>query len=154
MPHKTAWRLLSESLLAVATVGLLASSALEPRRMSGMVKADDVERKASDQANPLDAAQLQKLNLEIESLRRKNGWPDKISVFIPVITACVTVAGFWAGLWQFKVQQEKDREVKLRDQQIASDNLIRANINELAHAPPTSSPRCPGWCSSSKTWTR
>lgn len=75
----------------------------------------------------LSAAQLEKLNLEIENLKRHSNWEDRLVKFLPMIATFVAVAGFFFTVWQAQLnivlarqEQEKDRINKVQNQ-IRSD---------------------------------
>lgn len=57
------------------------------------------------------ALQLEKAELEVKKLRKDaaSHWYDPVMALIPIITAVVTVAGFWWGILQYKDQQEQNR---------------------------------------------
>ncbi|HYX71479.1 MAG TPA: hypothetical protein VE732_01805 [Nitrososphaera sp.] len=76
----------------------------------------------SNQSNNLAAAQLEKLKLEIEDLRNKGKWDERISRYIPLISVLVTVAGFTFGVYQFRVQHKanlvsQEKTAKFNDEQ-------------------------------------
>lgn len=89
--------------------------------------------------DPLAHAQLEKLQLEIESLRKKSKWETFLQV-APLATAVIAVIGFFFGIYQYQNQQEKDRvqqekdritrevdqRLRLQDQwRTGSDNLLK-----------------------------
>ncbi len=79
-----------------------------------MSTAIQVENSGQAKETPNDdraTAELQKLKLEIESLKSKNKWEASIGRFLPIITALVAIGGFWITLHQFTVQQ-KNRETE------------------------------------------
>jgi hypothetical protein len=65
-------------------------------------------------------AQLEKLKLEIEELKDRKRWADRVARYIPLFSVLITVAGFCFGVYQFRAQQA-DNEKKLfqnRDMEI------------------------------------
>jgi hypothetical protein len=88
--------------------------------------------KTSDHiVNPLEqqltAAQIEKLNLEIEKLKQQHEWTEQISKLLPIIASLIAVCGFLFTVWQAqrnesltRQQQEKDRIAKIQAQ-IRSD---------------------------------
>jgi hypothetical protein len=89
-----------------------------------------VEKEPRDSSNALADAQLEKLKLEIENLRTKK-WEDRISKFVPMVTALVAVIGLLITINQFTAQQRKDREAKVQEQNIKDETQIRSNIDQL-----------------------
>jgi hypothetical protein len=70
----------------------------------------------------LAAAQLEKLRLEIEALKNKSKWGERISHYTPLISVLVTVAGFTFGVYQFRIQYKANLDAqkenaKMRDEQ-------------------------------------
>lgn len=58
--------------------------------------------------NGLQAAQLEKLRLEIEDLRRNKPWSGRLTDWVPIITALIAVAGFLLGIVQTNKAREKE----------------------------------------------
>lgn len=56
----------------------------------------------------LSQAELDKLKLEIESLRKKNKWETFLQI-APLATTFIAIIGFFFGFYQFQQQQERDR---------------------------------------------
>jgi len=78
---------------------------------------------------PLADAQLKKVELEIEELRRKKTWGFKFTQSIPLITALVAVGGLLLNTQQFlsaqKAQLERDRTAKAQEEKQQMENLER-----------------------------
>src|ERR1700687_6424066 len=56
----------------------------------------------------LQAAQLEKLRLEIKDLRRNRPWSGRLTDWVPIITALIAVAGFLLGIVQTNKAREKE----------------------------------------------
>lgn len=80
-------------------------------------------------------AQLEKTYLEIENLKKENGWPKKLAVYLPLITAVLTVGGFLFGIYQFINEQRKERLAKEVEQILKIDNQILLNIEQILQFP-------------------
>src|SRR6267143_4843712 len=76
------------------------------------------------------ARETEKLDLEIESLRKKNRRD-----IIRLITIIVTVAGLFLGLIQFLVEQHKDRIAREADQRLRFQNQMRNDVDEILAFP-------------------
>lgn len=87
-------------------------------------------------------AELEKLKLEIEGLRRGTRWEGRITQYIPLITAIVAVGGLLAAILQFQstqtlqqnrmiVEQQKDRAVQELDRVLRMQNQIRTDTDQL-----------------------
>lgn len=76
-------------------------------------------------------AQLDKLNLEIEDLKTKHNLGERLSRFIPIITAAISIAGFLWGVLLFVRQQETDRKTREQDQISRDMNRYRTSYDEL-----------------------
>lgn len=70
-----------------------------------------------DLIESLSIAQLEKLTLEVESLRNKNKWEERVARYIPLITVFVAVAGLIFGIWNFQRQQSSQQEKMVSEQQ-------------------------------------
>jgi hypothetical protein len=75
------------------------------------------------QKDQFAVGQLEKLRLEIDSLKSKNRWENSFGRFLPIITATIAVAGFWFGIIQYQ-RQETARATALTAQ-IKSENEAR-----------------------------
>jgi regulator of sigma D len=88
---------------------------------------NDQNQQPNDINASLSAAQLEKLSLEIENLKRHSSWEDRLVKFLPMIATFVAVAGFFFTVWQAQLnivharqEQEKERINKIQNQ-IRSD---------------------------------
>lgn len=54
----------------------------------------------------ISEAQLEKLKLEIEELKRKSNLQQKIISFLPLLTIIIAVGGLWYNFYQFSRSQE------------------------------------------------
>jgi DNA repair exonuclease SbcCD ATPase subunit len=82
-------------------------------------------------SDPLAVAQLEKLNLEIKSLKQNTKWEDRIIKLTPVITVLIAFAGLFFTVWQYqrndaltRREQEKERINRIQSQ-------IRADKEQL-----------------------
>jgi hypothetical protein len=100
---------------------------------------DANEEKGTNQHYPppgdlLSATQVEKLNLEIENLRKKNKW-EALAQFIPVIATFIGVVGFFFTVYQFQsqrgVEAKKDRISREADLRTRLQNQVRNDIDEI-----------------------
>jgi hypothetical protein len=68
-------------------------------------------------------AELEKLRLEIQSLKSKNGWGEKVAQFTPLFTVLIAVAGFCFGVYQFNIQQKENIKKFTSDQNSKLDSI-------------------------------
>lgn len=81
-----------------------------------MTKAGENEKESPENLDlEFQKAQLQKLRLEIASLKPKRRWYEELARYIPLITAVLSIAGFLWGVVLFLNQQEKDRKTREED---------------------------------------
>ncbi len=66
----------------------------------------------SNRNDNLAEAQLEKLRLEIDDLKNKSKWDERVSRYIPLISVLVTVAGFTFGVYQFRVQHKANLDAQ------------------------------------------
>src|SRR5436853_1724545 len=103
---------------------------------------DDIEQTEGEMTNALSAAQLEKLTLEIQSLRSKNRWEDRVARYLPVATVLIAVGGLLFGIIQFQRQQgtqqeasisaqQKDRAGQELDRRSRIQNQTRIDIDQL-----------------------
>lgn len=69
----------------------------------------------------LKVAQLQKLQLENRNLERGRNLGSTIAPYIPIITACIAVAGFSFGLYQYHHQEVKQQEAAIAQSKREND---------------------------------
>lgn len=100
----------------------------------------------SDESEKIDEAiaraELQKLRLEIEHLRNKSRWSDRVAPYTNLLSIVVAVSGFLFGIYQFQKQhqalqqqlifeQEKHRVAVEREQEIKLQDQIRSDVEQL-----------------------
>jgi hypothetical protein len=81
-------------------------------------------------ADLLTSKQMDKLNLEIEGLRKQNDlapWPQ----FAPLIVAALGLAGLAFTIFQFQAGQKKDRLTRELDQRTRLQNQLRNDIDQI-----------------------
>ena len=83
----------------------------------------------------LEAAQLEKINLEIRALRKKSVWHDTVLQLTPALTVLVALSGFVFGIYQFHNGQEKARELEQAGQQIKIQDQIRSDLDQIVQFP-------------------
>jgi hypothetical protein len=96
--------------------------------------ADLMEHPESRNDTPgpsLEAAQLEKLNLEIRALRKKSAWRDTVLQLTPALTVLVAISGFVFGIYQFHNGQEKAREIEQAGQRIKIQDQIRSDLDQI-----------------------
>src|SRR5215475_8342018 len=73
---------------------------------------------------------IEKIALEIESLRSSRR-RDRITLWLPLVSALVAVSGLLLTANQFFTQQNKDRQERLEQQRIRDEAQIRTNLLQL-----------------------
>src|SRR2546423_244455 len=92
--------------------------------------------------DPFAAAQLEKLKLEIETLKSRSNWEKWVASFTPLLTILIAVGGFIFGIYQFQrlqqnqhtqiiAEQEKDRLTRETDQSIRIQTQLRSDIEQI-----------------------
>jgi hypothetical protein len=85
----------------------------------------------SDINREIAAAELEKLKLEIQDLRPRSRWSERLGRLIPIITATISIAGFLWGVVLFSKQQEKDRLTREADQISRDQATYRTDYEQL-----------------------
>jgi hypothetical protein len=117
--------------------------------MRGVMIMEEIKAKDLFLDNPLAAARLEKLTLEIEQLKnnneqskKKKGWHDRFTSYTPVLSVLIAVFGFLFGIYQYQRQQkiqqtqilteqEKDRLSKEREQRLRIQSQIRSDVDQI-----------------------
>jgi hypothetical protein len=86
---------------------------------------DPRDNEASTQ-DQISQAQLDKLKLEIASLRKKNKWETGLQV-VPLFTTLIAIVGFFFGFYQFQRQQERERVTREADLKLKLQSQWRAD---------------------------
>lgn len=102
----------------------------------------NVDQSPDELAHSLSIAQLEKLNLEIEKLKletqglkEKNGRQITLATYIPLLSVLIAVGGFLFGVLQYYDQQEKARINEQTDQKLTVQTQIRDNLNRVLQFP-------------------
>lgn len=101
-----------------------------------------MQNKPEDLDEALALAELQKLELEIQQLRNKSEWSDRIAPFTNLLSITIAVSGFLFGIYQFQKQQqantqqlifeqEKYRVALDRDHETKLQDQIRSDVEQL-----------------------
>lgn len=88
-------------------------------------------------------SQLRKLQLDIESLERVEGWSSRVPRLLPLITIVIAVAGFLWGVYTYNHQENvrraadlegREREIKKRfwEEQLITYHKISQSASRLA----------------------
>jgi hypothetical protein len=96
--------------------------------------------------NSLAVAQLEKLKLEIEHLKNKDGWEKRVALYTPFLSVLIAVAGFLFGVYQFQRlqqvqqnqiinEQQNDRLAREAEQAIRVQNQIRSDVEQILQFP-------------------
>lgn len=91
--------------------------------------------------------QLEKLKLEIQELKNKDNFSNKLPQYIPLITTLIAVGGFCFTIYQFfeaqnkerlgkEDAQNKDRLTREQEQKLRDENQIRTNVEQLLNLDP------------------
>jgi hypothetical protein len=107
-------------------------------RMLGMNDAPKIREKPEEQLERpkdlLSERQVAKLNLEIESLRKKNKW-ESWSPLIPLFASGVTVIALVLGFLEFQSQQDQQQNKLISEQQqdrtTRLQNQLRSDVDEI-----------------------
>ena len=101
-------------------------------------KLKTMEKQDEHMALPQDllsSRQIDKLNLEIENLRKKNRW-ESLSPLVPFFASCVTVFALVIGFWQFQSQQSSLQDKAIREQQHERTTRLqiqlRSDVDEIS----------------------
>ncbi|HKS24260.1 MAG TPA: hypothetical protein VJZ76_15780 [Thermoanaerobaculia bacterium] len=84
-------------------------------------------------ADQISSAQLEKLRLENEKLRREGAarWIARAGAFTPVLSVIIGVGGFLFGIYTFQAQQRvRDNTARL-EQELTIQNRLRADVDGL-----------------------
>ena len=73
---------------------------------------------------------VEKLRLEIEGLR-KSRRRDRVTLWLPMVSALVAVGGLLLTVNQFVTQQNKDRQERIEQQRIRDEAQIRTDLIQL-----------------------
>ncbi len=76
-------------------------------------------------------AELEKLELEVDELKRGGTWEGRIVRFIPIITAVISIGGFILGVIIFTDQQAREREAREQDRKSREINDYRTGYEQL-----------------------
>lgn len=85
----------------------------------------EIKEENNNLPNALNAAQLEKIRLEIDGLKR-SGRESSLVRYLPLLTTLVAVAGFLFGIYQFKTQQDE----RLRAEKISNDREFKKALWE------------------------
>lgn len=88
-------------------------------------------------------AQLEKLQLEIDDLKNKRKWDEKLLRYLPFLTTMVAVIGISLAAMGYFADREKERqatakerEAKDEEQRIRDEGQIRINVDQLISLDP------------------
>lgn len=84
-----------------------------------MNSAHDASEPLSVVSSKKPVLELEKLKLEIEEIKGRNRWADRIARYIPLISGLIAVAAFVFGVIQYTNQQKEN--VRALDRQIQSN---------------------------------
>jgi hypothetical protein len=83
------------------------------------------------------AAELKKLNREIDDLKRKSKFRQWFLEYSPLVTVLVAIGGFLWGIYQFKAQQKEQQARTIVEQQrglsVRIQDQIRTDLDQLLH---------------------
>lgn len=82
-----------------------------------------------------EAAQLEKLNLEIQALKKKSPWRETLLQLLPAVTVFLALAGFFYGLYQSREAEKKSRLAEHAGQMIKIQEQIRSDLEQIVHFP-------------------
>ena len=80
-------------------------------------------------------AELEKLNLEIEHLKNKSRWTDRIAPFITLLSVIIAVGGFVFSFYQFRQTHQLATAKENREQDIKIQQQIYSDTTELLKIP-------------------
>jgi hypothetical protein len=93
-----------------------------------------IEVRDTSPKQSLETAQLEKLNLEIQALR-KSKWRDTLLQLTPAITVLIALSGFLFGLYQFHSGQQKASEIEQAGQRLKIQAQIRSDLDQIVQFP-------------------
>jgi hypothetical protein len=85
----------------------------------------EIKGSEDDLKDALNVAQLEKINLEIESLKRSKGAAG-LAHYLPLLTTLLAVAGFLFGIYQYKIQHDE----RLRAENMAKEREFKKALWE------------------------
>jgi len=103
--------------------------------IEGTTQSAKLDTVAADPQQSLAAAQLEKLNLEIDALRNKKNWQELLVKVTPLLSVLIAVSGLLFGGYQYYSQQEKARRNERTEQQLRIQTQIRDNLNHVVSFP-------------------
>ena len=69
--------------------------------------------------------EIEKLTIEVETLRSSSFWDRAIGRYLPIITAVLAVAGFWFGVIQYYSHQHETDVQRTQAERNRSDEMFR-----------------------------
>jgi hypothetical protein len=96
---------------------------------------DHIEPEHEALQKSIEAAKLEKLNLEIRDLKKRSAHREIILQLVPAITVLVTVLGLLFTIYQFHQGQQAARANEQADQRIKVQSQIRNDLDQIAQCP-------------------
>jgi len=96
---------------------------------------NQTESQDSNPKQSLEAAQLEKLNLEILALKKKSAWRDTLLQLLPAVTVLLALTGFLYGIYQSSKSEQKARIAEQTIQKIRIQDQIRSDLDEIVRFP-------------------
>lgn len=93
------------------------------------------ESKDDDLKQSFEAAQFEKLNLEIQALKKKSPWRETLLQLLPAVTVFLALAGFFYGLYQSREAEKKSRLAEHAGQMIKIQEQIRSDLDQIVQFP-------------------
>lgn len=92
--------------------------------------------------NEKTRAEINKIHLEVKSLKKQISWRGQLLQYVAVITVLVTLFGAWQGYLKFREDHQKDQELKSKEndlkdseQRQKADDEYQLNIQQIASYP-------------------
>ena len=82
-----------------------------------------------------EAAQLEKLTLEIQALKKKSAWREALLQLLPAVTVLLALAGFFYGLYQSHKAEQKAGLAEQTSQKIKLQEQIRSDLDQIVRFP-------------------
>ena len=93
------------------------------------------ELKDDNLKQSFEAAQLEKLNLEILALKKKSPWRETLLQLLPAVTVFLALAGFFYGLYQSREAEKKSRLAEHAGQMLKIQEQIRSDLEQIVQFP-------------------
>ena len=79
----------------------------------------------------ISETELEKLNLEIENLKRQSKLGYRLAIYVPLITTLVAILGLFLTIWQARKAESKERENRYLNDTLTRQQQERERLSEI-----------------------